>query len=43
MNSRGFSSFLNCYEAVVGFTGGVTIAGLGLVFRVLAFRDNIQS
>ena len=42
MNTGGFSSFLNYYKAVISFTGGATIASLGLVFRVLAFRDDIQ-
>ena len=41
MNIRGFSSFLDYYKAVVNFIGGVIIAGLGFVFRVSAFRDNI--
>ena len=41
MNTRGSSSFLDHYKAVVGSIGGVTIAGLGLVFRVLVSRDGI--
>ena len=41
MNTRGSGSFLNCCEAVVGFTGGVTIADLGLAFRVLAFSNGV--
>jgi hypothetical protein len=43
VNTRGSSSFSDCYKAVVGSTGGVTIAGLGLAFRVLASRDSIRS
>ena len=43
MNTRGFSSFLNRYKAVVGFIGGVTITGLGLVFRVKGFKNSIWS
>ena len=41
MNTRGFNSFLDCYKAVVNSIGGVTIASSDLVFRVLAFRDDI--
>ena len=41
MNIEGFSSFLNCYKAVVNSIGGVIIVGLGLAFRVLVFRDDI--
>ena len=41
MNTRGFSGFLGHYKAVVGSIRGVTITGLGLVFYILAFRDNI--
>ena len=43
MNTRGSGSFLNSYKAVVSSIGGVTIASLGLVFHILAFRDDIQS
>ena len=43
MNTRGSSSFSDHYKAVVGSIGGVTITSLGLAFRVLAFRDDIQS
>ena len=42
MNTRGSSSFSDYYEAVVDFIGGVTIASLGLAFRVLAFKNDIQ-
>ena len=41
MNTGGLGSFSDCCKAVVGSIGGVTIAGLGLVFRVSAFRDDI--
>ena len=41
MNTKGSNSFSDYCKAVVGFIGGVTIASLGLAFRVLAFRDNI--
>ena len=43
INTRGPSSFLDYYKTVIGSIRGVTIASLGLVFRVSAFRDNIQS
>ena len=43
MNTRGSSSFLDYFKVVVGSTGGVTITGSGLMFRVLASRDSIQS
>jgi hypothetical protein len=36
VNTGGSSSFSDRCEAVVGSTGGVTIAGSGLAFRVLA-------
>ena len=41
MNTGGFSSFLDCYKAVISFIGGVTIAGLGLAFRVKGSRNGI--
>ena len=41
MNTGGSGSFSNCCKAVVGSIGGVTIASLGLAFRVIAFKDNI--
>ena len=41
MNTGGFSSFSDCYKAVIGFIGGVTIAGSGLAFRVKGFRNSI--
>ena len=43
MNTKGFNSFLDYYKVVISSTGGVIITSLGLIFRVLAFRDNIQS
>ena len=43
MNIKGLGDFSDCYKAVVGSIGGVTIASSGLAFRVLAFRDDIQS
>ena len=41
MNTRGSSSFLDHFKAVVGSIGGVTITGSGLAFRVLASGDGI--
>ena len=41
MNTRGSGSFLDHYGTVVGFIGGITIAGLGLTFRVLAFSNGV--
>ena len=41
VNTGGSGSFSDCYKAVVGFTGGVTIAGSGLAFRVKGFRNSI--
>ena len=41
MNTKGLGSFSDYYKAVVSFIGGVTIASLGLTFRVLAFRNDI--
>ena len=41
MNTKGFNSFLDRCEAVVGSIGGVTITGLRLAFHVLAFKDDI--
>ena len=41
MNIEGFSSFLDCYKAVVNSIGGVIITSLGLAFCVLAFRNDI--
>ena len=41
VNTRGFSSFSDYYKAVVSFIGGVTIASLGLVFRVKGFRNGV--
>ena len=40
VNTRGSSSFLNYYNTVVGFTGGITIASLGLAFRILASSNS---
>jgi hypothetical protein len=31
VNTRGSSSFLNCYSAVDGYTGCISTAGLGFV------------
>ena len=42
MNTGGSGSFLDYCKVIVGFIGGVTIAGLGLVFRVLVFGDGIR-
>ena len=41
MNTGGSGSFSNCCKAVVGSIGGVTIAGLGLVFRVKGFKNSV--
>ena len=41
INTGGFGSFSDCYKTVVGFIGGVTIASLGLAFRVKGFRNSI--
>ena len=41
VNTRGLGSFLDHYKAVVGSIGGVIIAGLGLIFRVLASSDSV--
>jgi len=43
VNIRGSSNRLDCYSAVVSSTGGITIASLGLVFRVLASSNSDQS
>ena len=43
MNTGGLGSFSDCCKAVVGSIGGVTIASSELMFRVLAFRDDIRS
>ena len=43
VNIRGSGSFLDHYKAVVGSIGGVTIAGLGLAFRVKGFRNSVWS
>jgi len=40
VNTRGSSSFSDCYNIVVGSTSGITIASLGLIFRVLAFSKS---
>ena len=36
-----FRSFLDYYKAVVSFIEGAIIINLGLIFRVLAFKNNI--
>ena len=41
MNTGGSGSFLDHYEAVIGFIGGVTITSLGLVFHIKGFRNGI--
>jgi len=43
VNIGGFSNRSDRYSAVVGFTGGMTIAGLGLIFRVLASSNGDRS
>ena len=43
VNTGGFSSFSDCYKAVVGSIGGVAIASSGLAFRVKGFRNGIWS
>ena len=42
VNTGGSGSFSDHYKAVIGSIGGVIITGLGLVFRVLTSRDDIQ-
>ena len=41
VNTRGFNSFSDYYKAVVSSIGGVTIASLGLAFRVKGFRNSV--
>ena len=41
VNTGGSSSFLDCYKAVVGSIGGVTITGLGLTFHVKGFKNGV--
>ena len=41
MNTKGFNSFLNYYNIVVSFIGGMTIINLKLVFYVLAFSNGV--
>ena len=41
MNTRGFSSFSDYYNIVVGFIGGMTIISLGLAFHVLASSNGV--
>ena len=41
MNTGGSGSFSNYYKAVVGFIGGVTITGLGLIFRIKGFKNGV--
>ena len=41
MNTKGFSSSLNYYNIVVSSIKGITIANLGLIFRVLASSNGI--
>ena len=41
MNTRGFNSFLNYYNIVVGSIGGITITNLGLIFYILAFNNGV--
>ena len=43
MNIGGSSNRLDYYSAVVGSIGGITIASLGLAFRVLASSNSNQS
>jgi len=41
VNTKGFASFSDYCNIVIGFIGGMTITGLGLVFRVLAFNNGV--
>ena len=41
MNTRGSGSFLDYYNIIVSSIGGMTIANLGLTFRVLASGDGV--
>jgi len=43
VNIGGSGNRSDHYSAVVGSTGGITIAGLGLAFRVLASSNNNRS
>jgi len=43
VNIRGSSNCSDYCGAVISSTGGITIAGLGLVFRVLASNNSNQS
>jgi len=43
VNIGGSGNCSDRYGAVVGSTGGITIAGLGLVFRVLASSNSDRS
>jgi len=40
VNIKGSGNYLDCYSIVVSSTSGITIAGLGLVFRVLASSNS---
>ena len=42
MNTRGSSSFLDCYGIVVG-SGYISAAGSRLIFRIMALGDSIWS
>jgi len=43
VNIRGSSNRSDCYSTVVGSTSGITIAGSGLAFRVLASSNGNRS
>jgi len=43
VNIRGSSNCLDCCGVVVGFTGGMIIASLGLAFCVLASNNSDRS
>ena len=42
MNTKGFSSFLDYYKAVVSSTRGIIITSLGLAFRILDSSNGVQ-
>ena len=40
-NTKGSGSFLNYYNIVVSFIGGITITNLKLTFYILAFSNSV--
>ena len=41
--TKGSSSFLDYYKAVLGSTWGITITSLGLTFYILVFSSSVYS